>query len=90
MKLSWDEAKRQKTLEERGLDFADATVIFGDPHFDVPDHRADYGESRMLTFGVLRGRMVAMVWTPRDEGRRIISLRYANDRERARFEDALR
>ena len=70
MKLSWDETKRQKTLEERGLDFADATAIFGDPHFDVPDDRIDYGERRMLTFGLLRGRMVAMVWTQHSPGSR--------------------
>ena len=28
MKLSWDEAKRLATLEERGLDFADAEELF--------------------------------------------------------------
>lgn len=89
MQLSWDEAKRQRTREERGLDFADAAAVFAEPHFDVADDRMDYGEPRVLTFGRLRGRMVAMVWTPRDRGRRIISMRYANDRERARFEAAL-
>lgn len=90
MKLSWDEAKRQRTLIERQLDFADVGAVLGSPHFDIPDDRADYGEARTLTFGLLKGRLVAVVWTPRDGGRRIISLRHANDRERARFEDALR
>ena len=39
--------------------------------------------------GVLDGRMVVMVWTPRGEVRRIISMRKANEREIARFAQAL-
>lgn len=90
MDLSWDDAKRAWTLTERGLDFADAARIFQGVHFDVADERVAYGEPRILTFGFLDQRMVALVWTPRDGGRRIISLRYANDRERARLEEAFR
>ena len=90
MKLSWDPDKRQRTLDERGLDFADAEAVFEGVHFDIPDDRSDYGEARWSTFGFLRERMVCLVWTPRDDGRRIISLRYANDRERRRLEDVFR
>jgi uncharacterized DUF497 family protein len=35
--------------------------------------------------GFLRGRMVVVVWTPRGEARHIISMRKANDREKARY-----
>ncbi|WP_163886373.1 BrnT family toxin, partial [Providencia stuartii] len=76
--------KRLRSLQERGLDFADASLVFDDVHFDIPDDRTDYGEPRILTFGTLRGGAVSLVWTPRDGTRRIISMRYANDRERAR------
>jgi hypothetical protein len=89
MDISYDENKRQRTLDERGLDFADAILVFDDVHFDVPDERMDYGEPRIATFGTLRGRMVTLVWTPRGATRRIISMRYANDRERARFGEHL-
>lgn len=85
MDISYDENKRLRTLQERGLDFADASLVFGDVHFDSPDDRTDCGEPRILTFGTLRGRAVSLVWTPRDGTRRIISMRYANDRERARY-----
>ena len=37
----------------------------------------------------LRGRRVIVVWTPRGEVRRIISMRKANEREIARFAQAL-
>ena len=53
------------------------------------DARFDYGEPRFTTVGVLESRMVILVWTPRGEIRRIISMRKANEREIARFAQAL-
>jgi uncharacterized protein len=47
--------------------------------------RKDYGEPRFITIGSLDGRMVVSVWTPRGAVRRIISLRKANDREKALY-----
>jgi hypothetical protein len=45
------------------------------------DRREDYSELRYVTVGKLDGRMVILVWTPRGEARRIISMRKANERE---------
>ena len=45
----------------------------------------DGAELRYITVGKLDGRMVVMVWTPRGEARRIVSMRKANDREQARY-----
>ena len=78
MKLIWDELKRQKTLKERGLDFADAAIVFAGEQFDLIDDKYDYGEIRYLTFGFLDGRAVTVVWTPRIDARRIISMRYVH------------
>jgi uncharacterized protein len=85
VRITFDPAKRDKTLAERGLDFADAASVFAEPHFTLPDEREDYGEARFQTFGLLRQRVVVMVWTVRGDATRIISMRYANDRERVRF-----
>ncbi|MDE0387557.1 MAG: BrnT family toxin [Rhodospirillales bacterium] len=49
------------------------------------DDRQDYGEDRFITIGFLDGAMVVLVWTPRDDAYRIISLRKANERERALY-----
>lgn len=84
--ITFDPVKRARTLSERGLDFADAGEIFSGAHFNLADDRKDYGEARILTFGVLKGRLVAMVWTERDGARRIISMRHANDREKSRYQ----
>jgi uncharacterized protein len=39
MVITWDEAKRAKTLAERGVDFADAEKVFAGIHFDRIDDR---------------------------------------------------
>ena len=78
-------AKRQLTLRERGLDFEHAEEVFAGRTFDREDTRHDYGEVRIVTIGLLRGRMLVVVWTPRGNDRHVISMRKANDREKARY-----
>lgn len=90
MIIEFDTAKREKTLLERGLDFADSGKVFQGVHFSARDDRFDYGEERFITVGTLDGRIVVLVWTPRKEARRIISMRYANDREIRRYEKYVR
>lgn len=82
MFLTYDPIKRARTLAERGLDFLDAACVFSEATWEAPDDRKIYGELRMLTMGVLRDRLVVVVWTQRGDSRRIISMRYANERER--------
>jgi uncharacterized DUF497 family protein len=89
MKITFDPAKRASTLEDRGLDFADAAEVFAGKALNIPDDRRDYGETRIITVGFLRGRMVIVVWTPRGSGRHVFSMRKANDREKARFRKRL-
>ena len=85
MKITFDPVKRASTLKDRSLDFADAAEIFAGKTLNIPDERRDYGESRIITVGLLRGRMVVVVWTPRGGARHVFSMRKANDREKARF-----
>lgn len=85
MLIEFDSAKREQTLIDRGLDFADAPKIFSGKHFSLADDRADYGEQRFISVGKLADRIVVLIWTPRGEVRRIISMRYANEREKIRY-----
>jgi hypothetical protein len=89
MKIGYDRGKRDRTLAERELDFEDAAQIFAGTTVDFIDDRRDYGEERWITFGRLKGRLVALVWTPRGEARHIISMRKANDREQEKYEGQL-
>ena len=69
---------------ERGLDFADAEKVFLGDQFTREDDRRDHGEPRYVTTGYLEGRFVVIVWTPRDGGRRIISMRHGHEQEEER------
>jgi uncharacterized protein len=84
MTITYDPAKRKWTLRERSLDFEDAEQVFAGRIFEQTDDRYDYGEIRVVTIGFLRDRMVVLVWTPRGGNRHIISMRKANEREKAR------
>ncbi len=79
MKITFDPAKRQLTLDHRGLDMATAAEVFAGPTLTVASDR--HGENRFFTLGYLNDRMVVVVWTPRDGGRRIISMRKAHESE---------
>jgi len=85
MAIEFDREKRDRTLRERGLDFADAAEVFAGPVMTSPDNRRDYGEERFITLGVLAAKIVALVWTQRGEKHRVISMRYANERERKKY-----
>jgi uncharacterized protein len=89
MPLTFDPAKRAATLADRGLDFADAVQVFSGLVFEFPDERFDYDEERIITVGLLAGRMVVIVWTRRGQDRHIISMRKANEREQQRYKDRL-
>ena len=83
MSITYDPVKRAKTLAERHLDFEDARFVFESPHFETEDIRKDYGERRVLCYGLLRGRMVVVGYTPHGADRHVFSMRKANDREQA-------
>ncbi len=85
MRITYDPAKRDKTIEERGLDFEDASLIFQGPTLEVEDTRKDYGERRILCFGLLEGRLIVVGYTPRGAVRHIFSMRKTNDREQTRL-----
>jgi uncharacterized DUF497 family protein len=85
MLITYDPAKRKRTLRQRGLDFERSKEVFAGLTIDIPDLRRDYGEPRTNSVGHLDGRMVIVCWTPHGEARHIISMRKTNDREKARY-----
>ena len=89
--IAFDLAKRERAWRERGLDFADAALVFDGETFTFDDKRRDYGERRRITAGFLAGRMVVVVWVERGKARHVVSMRKANERElkayRQQFEE---
>jgi uncharacterized protein len=79
MGFEWDEAKRLANLEKHGIDFIDVPEVFDGNIVTIEDDRYSYGEQRFVTFGLLKGRVVAVVHTDRDEEICIISARKATN-----------
>ena len=85
MRITYDPLKRLKTLADRGLDFADADTVLSGLTLEVEDTRKDYGETRIICYGLLLGRMVVVGYTPRGNSRHVFSMRKANEREQERL-----
>ena len=85
MRITFDPVKRAETLTERGLDFADAALIFAGVTVEIEDTRRNYGEKRVICYGLLAGRVVVVGYTPRGADRHVFSMRKANEREKARI-----
>lgn len=77
--FEWDENKRLANIEKHGIDFRIAISVFLGP---AALRRSDRGEERWITIGRVRHKLIAVVWTPRGEAKRIISARSARPDER--------
>jgi uncharacterized protein len=86
VEITYDPAKNERNIRERGLsferardfDFATAVIEF--------DRRRDYGEIRVVAQGFLEGRLHSLCYVETEVGIRVISFRKANPREIKRYE----
>jgi uncharacterized DUF497 family protein len=85
MRFAWHERKRQTTLRQRRLDFAQAEQVFTGPTFTFEDNRKDYGEQRWVTLGLLEAIVVVIVHTESDDEIHVISMRKADKDEQHLF-----
>lgn len=85
-----DDEKNKSNIRKHGFDFADAWEIFEAPMLTRLDDREDYGEDRWIGIGLLRGRIVVVVFAEFEADTvRVISLRKALKRERIKYEQAI-
>jgi len=78
--FEWDEDKRLKNLAKHGLDFVAAWLVFdGGATITAPSARSL--EARYVTTACIDGKFYTVIWTWRDEARRIISFRRARHGE---------
>jgi uncharacterized DUF497 family protein len=88
MDIEFDPTKDATNLAKHGLSLAEAERIEWDTLWAMPDERRNYGETRMIGLAYIGLRLFCVVYTDRDEVRRIISLRKANSREVERYAKA--
>jgi uncharacterized DUF497 family protein len=86
MEFEWDEAKREINLEKHDIDFSKVIDLFdGRSHFT--SQSAYPHEERYLSTGIVEGRAVTVIWTPRGGKRRLISARRARDAEERAYRE---
>ena len=89
MEFELDPAKAAINLKKHKVSFEEAASVFGDSMaltFPDPDH--SFGEERWLVFGMSRhDRMLAVVYTQRQDKFRLITARIATKRERKIYEE---
>ena len=86
VRYTFDPAKAASNKALHGITFGDATRFEWETALVAEDTRRDYGEPRYIALGLIGTRVHVMVFTPRGESVRLISLRKANSREIARYE----
>ena len=81
MKISFDPAKDARNVANHGLSLALAGSLEWDLLLATEDTRQPYGEVRMVGFSPIGRTVYCVVFTERDDGYRIVSLRKALPKE---------
>lgn len=86
MNVVWDDAKNLANQRKHGVSFEAASALFrsGANYLEIFDDEHSVGEDRFIAIGPIRGGLVLIIWTERDEETiRIISARWATKHEQA-------
>jgi uncharacterized protein len=80
--ITWDETKRAANARKHKIDLAELESAFDYQMITVEDASESYGELRLQSLGMWQGRVIFLVWTPRDDDiAHLISCRYADRKE---------
>lgn len=63
--FEWDPKKSDENFARRGFDFEFAALVFASTYVEFDDTRRDYGERRVIAFGVADGIPRSVVFTDR-------------------------
>jgi uncharacterized protein len=86
LRFDWDSAKEATNERKYGVTFVGATAIFDDPNrIEEEVTRPEYGERRFKAVGRAGPAILAVIYTDREQRRRIISARRASKHEREQY-----
>lgn len=88
MDFEWDENKRRSNIEKHRVDLLDAVLIFEDLVVTGPDNRADYGEPRFKSIGMVDGICYVLIHSERDGRTRLISAWRGGRRDRRKYQES--
>jgi uncharacterized protein len=93
VKVAWDHAKNRANQQKHGVSFEEASELFrsGVDYLEVFDDEHSVTEDRFIAIGPIRRGLILIVWTERDEETiRIVSARWATQREQALYRSHLK
>ena len=79
--ITFDPAKDQTNRNKHGISLAEADFLDWSAALTWEDDRKDYSEIRRVALLPMADRLYCCVYVEREEAKRIISLRKANQRE---------
>lgn len=79
--FSFDPEKDKANKRKHGVSLAEAELMEWDEALTWQDERRNYGETRLVALAPIADRLYCCVYVERDDGKRVISLRKANQRE---------
>ena len=85
MLVTFDPAKNARNVAERGIPFRLALRLEWGTALVAEDIRKNYGERRFQALGFIGERLHVLIFTPRAASLHVISLRWANLRERTKY-----
>ena len=85
MKITYGPVKEAANQAKHSLSLALAAELEWETALTWTDNRKDYGEIRQSALVLRENRLYFVAFVDRSNGRRIISLRKANDREVKRY-----
>ena len=88
MQIEFDPAKDRINRLKHGISLAAAAEMDFDNALVIEDRRVDYGETRFIAYAPVGARLHVLWFTTRGAVLRVIGLRRANRRERARYEQS--
>jgi uncharacterized protein len=88
VEFEWDEAKRFSNLRKHGVDFRAVERFDWNSVMEGEDARRWYGETRWRSLGLIDDRLYMLIYTRRSECVRVISLRKASTKEKARYAES--
>ncbi|GMR22471.1 MAG: BrnT family toxin [Acidobacteriota bacterium] len=88
--IGWDPDKARANLEKHGIRFSDAEVALFDPNAITVEDETSEGERRYISIGIdALGRILVVVFSYREDGIRLISVRKATRGERTSYEEGI-
>ncbi|MGH7873885.1 MAG: BrnT family toxin [Candidatus Binatia bacterium] len=90
MTATFDPKKDAANIKKHGVSLTEGDGVLSDPlALTIEDESAE-GERRFVTLGANTfGSLMVVVWTPRDDHARIISVRKPTPKERRSYEEGI-